>query len=204
MADWVACLFLAIVIAGIVVIVGMFAREVPSFVIFVRSRWGVRVPVYDKRKPDPNQWLLDIAQDDANRPVKYLLILKQTVSNKDLDPNTMSPWVEVSQWLYNGGVHSIVVGPIKGRGSYEGQDLPEPVEGPDGRSRYPRGHTAEFKIKQRLPPDVAAKVYEEIRKTGKLRSLGLSNVRLQVESESVDGQTVSMALGRDDTYWADD
>ena len=150
--------------------------------------------------PPEYQWLLDIAREDAENPVQHLLILEQKIADMDLRPDRFRPWIELGFTLYNGGVHDILVGSAEGHANYKGNELPDSVEASRGGSRKPRGHVHEYRLKQYLPTDVAEALYEEIANTGKVRSLSLSGVRIEVESEGQDGRNARLQLGASDTF----
>jgi hypothetical protein len=155
----------------------------------------------DKAKRDPNQWLFDIAREDANNPARHLVIREQTVTNCDLRAERYRPWIEFGLTLYNGGVHDILVGPAQGHANYKGNELPDKIES-EGGSRKPRGHEHVYKLKQYLPAEIAEAIDDERRQTQKIRSLSLSTVRLAVQSEGPDGKLVLLPLGANDTFYA--
>ena len=166
---------------------------------FARARrW--RWPSVRKDTPEPHQWLLQVAKEDAENPARHLLTLSQIISNMDLDPKTCRPWVEFGFGLYNGGVHSVLIGPVSGRASYHGNQLVDSAEGEGGKSTKPRGHLHTYKIKQYIPNDIAAAVHEEIAKTHKLRSFSLSGVSIEVQSEISDGAVVRKHFTENDTF----
>ena len=171
--DW---LFVVAVIAGLLLLIGgTMAWSVGYLFIPIVSflkKHRLQSPVVNRNAPDPNQWLLDIAKEDANDPARNLLILEQTVTNKDLRPGLHRPWIELGLKLYNCGVHSILVGPTEGYARFKGEEL----------------------------PDAASAIYEELTTHNMVLSLSLSGVRLKIVSEAPGGQTVSMPLGSNDTY----
>lgn len=167
------------------------------------QRRTFRWPLPRKDAPDPNQWLLDIAREDADNPARHLMILSQTISNMDLRQATRRPWVELSFSLYNGGVHNILVGPISGHAKYKGDELDECIDVP-GQSRKPRGHIHPLKIRVYVPKDEADNIYKEIATSRQVRSLSLTGVRLDVRAECPDAKTVPLNLGLSDIFRAKD
>lgn len=205
MPDW---LFWSVVtLAGLVLVasvsVWLFVYVVVSIGRWLKS-WEWRLPATRKGVPGPHEWLLDIAREDADNPARHLLILKQMITNMDLRPDTRRPWIELGFTLYNGGVHNILVGPVKGHAHFKGDELSDPVEGAGGKSNKPRGHVHEYKLKQYLPADVAEAIYDEICRTQRIRSLGLSKVTLEVRAQTPGGQTVQMPLGSNATFMRPD
>lgn len=193
-------LFNFIVIAGIIVLilgsVAFLASRVVMPAVEYGRRWSLRWPVVERDRPDPNQWLLDIARNDANSPVNHLMLLEAKISNKNLDPGEYRPWIELGFTLYNGGVHDILVGPARGHMTFSGKELPEPVES-SAHSRKPRGHEHVFKVKQVLPKEIADQAFTELRERGAICSLGVSGVRVKVESKAENGETVEWSLRGD-------
>jgi hypothetical protein len=188
-----------VIIAALVV-----ALEIRKWLKQLADTWGIRTPIFRKDKPDPHQWLLDIAQEDADNPARHLIILKQTITNMDLRSDRMRPWIELGFTLYNGGVHNILVGPVKGHAHFKGDELSDPIEDAGGRSNKPRGHVHDYKVRQYLPADVAKAIYDEICRTQRVRSLGLSKVTLEVRGESPGSQIVQMSLGSSATFMMPD
>ncbi|MEX1255073.1 MAG: hypothetical protein WEE64_12110 [Dehalococcoidia bacterium] len=205
---WTMPDLLAASLVALMVLTGSMAFLVVAYECWhvtgpVRSAWGWRWPLYRQNAPSPHQWILDIARNDATSPANHLIVLSRTIVTMDLRSEIPRPWIELGLELYNGGVHSILIGPMKGHVTYDGigelRDAPE-IDG--GESRKPRGHRHVHRLKQYLPPEVAAAIYEEIRATRKVCSLGLSSVHLTVKSEAENGRTVQMPLGGDDTFLA--
>lgn len=147
-----------------------------------------------KDTPNPNQWLLDIAREDAENPDHQLLIMRQTITDMDLRAELERPWIELGFTLYNAGVHTVTVGPATGHVRFEALELKEPVESQAPSSKL-RGHAHEYKIKQYLSPDQAKSIYDEIAKTHRVRTLDCTGVKLEVRADADDAQPVRMSLG---------
>lgn len=116
-------------------------QPIAKYVSVRRLRW----PVLNTGIPNPDQWLLDIAMDNASNPEKYLFAWNQILRGLDLDPETLRPWIEVGISIRNAGVYDILVGPSKGHGWYQGKELPDAIE-QDGISRVPRGQADEIRL----------------------------------------------------------
>ncbi len=167
-----------------------------------RRRLEWRWPVRQRREPppDPNQWLTDIARDDLENPVRHLLILDKYISNKDLSPTTRRPWIEFAVELYNGGVHTVIVGKARGTATYNSDPLADDIQGERGRSSKPRGHSHPYKLKQFVPPDVAASLYKELVAQKAIRSIGLNAVEIEVAAQIDGAPTVWLSLRNHDIY----
>jgi len=205
-------LFKLIVVGGPVVLVTslttwLFVRVIlPA--LDVRKHYGFRWPLRDKTSPDPNQWLLNIAAHDAENPQGELRLLDQRVVKWATDPKIRRPWIELGFTYFNGGVHTVLIGPAAGRPKYRSDELPDPVES-SGRSRVARGASTPYVVRVVLPCDVAEAIYQKelvlevARSKSIVRSLSLSGVTLQVESEPTDGnepQFRCIRLGDSDTF----
>ena len=81
-------------------------------------RYEYRWPMTAKGKPNPNQWLQDIAKHDAENPQGEVRLLSQRVVKWDMDPKTMRPSLELGFKFFNGGLHTILIGPADGRPRY--------------------------------------------------------------------------------------
>lgn len=144
----------------------------------------------DTEKPNPYQWLLDIAEYDARNPQAKLLVRSLHVRDTDLKPETRRPWLDIEATFFNGGVHTILVGPIEGWASHNSNELADKVES-KGRSRLERGTSTGYVFRIYVPSDVAKAIYaEEIsievsRSFRRIRSLDLSKVRVNVKSEPI-------------------
>ena len=153
-------------------------------------KYGVRSPIYNREIPNPSQWLIDIAQHDAENPQGELREISKSVIKWDLEPSTRRPWIEVAVKYFNGGVHPILIGPIKGRPKYNGDQLQDLVE-EGAKHRVTRGETDSLSFKVYLPPDVAKRIYDEElsvhapRSFRRIRSLDFSDIKLEVESEPI-------------------
>ena len=194
--------FMAIV-GGVVVLHGLWVVSKS-----LRLTKGLQWPVYDTTREDPNQWLLDIAAHDAKNPQRQLHLLSQHVVKWDFEITTRRPWIELGFKYLNGGMHTILIGPAEGRPKYQGDELVDPIES-SGRSRMPRGHIAEYRVKVVLPREVVETVkrseldLEVARSTSLLRTISLSGVTFQLESEPTDGNEsciVPAPLGIGDTF----
>jgi hypothetical protein len=187
-------LFWAIVVICIpVVFFGAVAWITANVIIpfrsFIKAR-RLRSPIVRRDAPDPNQWLLDIAQSDSDNPTQFLIILDSMIKGKDLSQDLHRPWIELGVELCNCNVHTISVRGTTGHAKYKGKELPEPIDGAHGGSNKPRGHKHVYTMKQYLPPEVAAQVYQEIveevsvcggQRRKELRSLDLGGVSIEVE-----------------------
>ena len=208
MPDWMAYTLLAIISASGIIAIMILLHGIWDWSRPIRSRHALRSPFFDSEALNPNQWLLDIAQHDAENPQGELRLISQRVVKWDIDHATMRPWLELGFKYFNGGVHTIVIGPAEGRPKYHARELPDPVESP-GRSRLARGATTEYRVKVVLPREVADAVHakemilEVARSVSLVRSIILSGVSLEVKSEPADGnesRVVSTNLGQGDTF----
>jgi hypothetical protein len=186
------------VVAAIVVL-----NEIRKGSIWVAAQLTFQSPIVRRTMPapDPNQWLLDIAQSDTDNPAEFLVILDSRVTSKDLSPKQFRPWIELGVELYNCNVHTVSVRGTTGYAKFNGKELPEPIDGSLGGSNKPRGHKHVYTMKQHLPPEVAAEVYQEMvdevsacggKRRKELRSLDLGGVSIEVEC---NGHTVPLGLG---------
>ena len=178
-------------IAGLVVVWEVYRLSIP-----VVKRHRLRWPIVNREAPDPHQWLLDIAQRDAEDPGGNLLIMDTRIADKKLDPSEFRPWIELGFTLYNAGVHAITVGQATGHMVFQGRELPEPVEA-SRLSNKPRRHLHEYRVKQVLPKEIAELVLSEIEERGMVWSLGVSGIRVHVESSGENGRTVDWPLQGD-------
>ena len=178
----VVCLAAVLIVA---VLVWLGAHVIVPTRDFLKARrW--RAPLVRKNAPDPNQWLLDIAKYQAENPETYLIVTRQVLKDWDVDKNTLRPWVEVSITLHNAGVHSVLIGPCKGHGRYQGRELPEPIE-TEGTMRVPAGSSYDLQLKQIVPQTILDALYQE-RIDHKRITLGVGQVAVVIRAECPEGR----------------
>ena len=180
-------------------------------VVLFHALWGLignwwavyrlQPPLVRKDRPDPNQWLLDIAKEDAENPAQFLLITDSMIVNSDLHEHLERPWIELGVTLRNCNVHTVTVGDVTGHARFHGNELREPISGSTGKSNKPRGHSHVYTMRQYLSPDQARQIQEERveetrlcggQRRKELRSLSLAGVALEGEC---GGRNVQFALG---------
>lgn len=155
----------------------------------LREWWGAhhwRTPFVRKDAPDPNQWLLDISKHQAENPEIGLVVTRQVLNNWDVDKGTLRPWIEVSITFRNASVHSVLIGPCKGHGRYQGQELPDPIENED-RTRVPPGSSYVLQLKQVVPREMVGAIYQE-RIDHKRITLGVGEVAVTIYAECPQGR----------------
>ena len=195
--DW---LFYVAVTSGILLFIGGAVTWSAGYIIVpIRTFFAARrfrSPMVRRDEPDPNQWLLDIAREEAENPVARLLVLKAEFTNKNLKTDEYRPWVEIGLTIRNVGVHSILVGRAEGHVMYKGRELPDAIQGKGGASRKPRDHEHVYKLKLFLPPDMANEFFEEMLvPRHRVYSLGLGGIKIEVTSEAENGSQGWMSLG---------
>ena len=125
--------------------------------------------------------------------------MRQAVRNWDVDPNTLRPWIEVGVHLHNVGVYSLLVGPAKGRGSYQGQELPEAIE-TDDTTRVPPRQSFELRLKQYIPREMVQAIYDE-RRNHKKVSLGIGNITVAVQAECLNAPVKNWRIQVPDNFF---
>jgi len=198
-AEWGDLVALFGVLMVSVAVVGFAAAHV-RYPTWLKRLAKIRLKYADKS--DQNQWLLDIAAADAGHPESQVIILRKYIDNNDFSPDIERPWIQFGVEFYNASVHSVLIGHAFGRAKYKGNDLGEEVEKGDGKSRVARGTTVVHKIKQYLSKDVAQYIYRELASSGKLTTVSLSGVKVEVTCENGEMPERSLwkGLGNHDLY----
>lgn len=197
MPNWAfwTIIVIAVPVIGMATLVWLGVWVVSPALRFVREhRW--EWPLRNRDAPDPNQWLLDIAKDDAGNPAQGLIILSQSITDKNLAPGLERPWIEFGLMLLNVGVYRLKVGPITGHARYNGIELKEAAEDTAGWSTKPRWHQHVYKVKQFITPQQARELYEEIDDEKAVYSISLSGVQLEVQSEAPGAAVIKVGLGK--------
>lgn len=175
-------------------------NEIRKGLFWLLGQFEWHRPIVRKGLPDPKQWLLDIAKEDAENPARFLLITDTMITKLDFSPDIEMPWIELGVELLNCNVHAVTVGGVSGRARFHGNELREAVIEVAGKSHKPRGHRHVYRMKQYLSPDQAVQIHaerlEETKAAGsqrrkELRSLDLSGVAIEVECE---GNVTSLGL----------
>ena len=162
-----------------------------------------RWPTVRKDTPDPNQWLLDIAKEDAENPARLFFITDAILlpNDVDLSPELDRPYIGLGVELHNCNVHNVWIGGVTGYARFNGKELGQAIEGSRGKSSMPRGHKQVYKMRQYLSKEQAAQIHAEMveetkictgQRRKELRSLSLSGVVIEGECE---GRDVEFALG---------
>lgn len=157
MPIWLAGSLLAAsaVMAGIATLVA--ALEVRKWLRQLVDPWGIRTPIFRTDKPDPHQWLLDIANDDVSNPAQGLALVEATIDLRYIQD--ASPRVVLTFWIFNGGVYKIKFESLEGHIYWNSSPLGSGLEFSEGKgSWWPRYHKGRIRITQYLPDEVKAAV----------------------------------------------
>ncbi len=153
---------LLIVVFGVVGVVSasawlyaFVARPIWHVASLYEYRWPLR-----RRRPLPHQWLLDVAeQDRASSP--SILITHQTLIWPRFEERR--PNITFMIDAFNGSVHNLLIGKIKGSVSYKGQPLETAIEDiSPANSTIEKRSPFQIRFKQYLPSDIIEDVKAEI------------------------------------------
>ena len=119
-------LFASAVIVGVLLLVGGTLAWSTAYIIlpvreFFSSR-HFRWPTVRKDTPDPNQWLLDIAKEDAENPARLFFITDAILlpNDVDLSPELDRPYIGLGVELHNCNVHNVLIGGVTGYARFHG------------------------------------------------------------------------------------
>ena len=184
MPDWLAVSLLVAAAVMVLIAILVAAFEVRKWLKQLVDPWGIRTPIFRSDKPDPHQWLLDIANDDANNPAQGLALVEATIDLRYIED--ASPRVIVTFWIFNGSVYKIKFDSLDGRIYWNSSPLATDLEFSEGKgSWWPRYHRGRIRLTQYLPDEVkAVLVSREYQLDDSIvRGFGLHSVFLHITAD---------------------
>ena len=155
MPDWLAVSLLVAAAVMVLIATLVAVLEVQKWLKQLVAPWRIRTPIFRSDKPDPHQWLLDIANGDASNPAQGLALVEATIDLRCIeDP---SPRVILTFSIFNGGVYKIKFDSLEGRIYWNSSPLATDLEFSEGKgSWWPRHYTGRIRLTQYLPDEVKA------------------------------------------------
>ena len=146
-------LFIALAISALAAL-GFFLYHALSFWSnTVQPTLGFRSPLFRKNDAEPNQWLLDVAQQDRENPAALVATFNHCLREHDLRPDIRRPYVIFGVTVFNGTVLPVQFDDLRGPVRYRGEPSEFEPEHDRGHSvRINRGQSFELRIKQYIPP----------------------------------------------------
>ena len=194
--DW---LFVSAVFVGVLLLVGGVLAWSAAYIFMpIRSFFAARYyrwPFPRKDAPDPNQWLLDIAQADEHNPAATVRVLDRRIIRWTLDARR--PFLQFGVTMFNGSVHSVVFSGVDGPITFNGEPLETPPEFEDGASRIIRGQRYELRVKQYIPLELVEEVHTQL-SASVVNSFGLGSAGIEVRADVADAQPVRLTIGGND------
>lgn len=202
--EWKMPDFIAYVLIAITSLAGFIAVIVLCHAVWIwsrpiRKRYALRFPIYRQDKPNPLQWLIDIAEQQEHNPTTHLVVIDRIVLASYLDKKL--PYVRIRVCFANFGVNEVSIAQPEGYPYFGNNRLPCELKDTGGRYNVPPGNTAtSFDLDIYFPPELVEDVRKEVdAPSGEMRSLSLSQVSAKVQAKGEDAPTVEwqFATGRE-------
>lgn len=191
--DQVAILLAIGFVAGIILFSFWASVELWTLARAFLGRWGLRRPIFRKSKPNPNQWLVDIAAEDEANPASRIKIIQASVLRWDLEAKR--PYIIFRVILFNGTVHSVLFGAAQGYASYKGESLGEVIRDQnDGHTRVPRGSPYDMVLTQYVPHNEIETIHKELG-SGLMRLFDFGAVTIEFGIDKPSAHVARMSLG---------
>lgn len=196
--EWKMPNWLAVIFVSVTAIVGFIALLVLLHGLWiwsksVRMHIGLQIPspFYRKNKPNPNQWLIDLAERQRQTPQDFFAFTGQMAVG--LSRNDKRPYLSVRCYYRNYSVHRWEIGELKGYVRWKNEQLPEEVK-QDGSIQQiaPLEHIV-FDWKVHIPSEYLVDLCIEY-DSGEIKSLNLSGLTATLRVNSGDSD-VRVSLG---------
>ncbi len=140
-----------------------------------RQRYALQSPIYKRDKPNPQQWLLDIAQGQRDNPLTHLVITDRIWFHINRDAKR--PYLTLRIFYRNLGIFDLLVEHPEGYASYKSEKLPDYIRASRGKNNVPAGRDGSFDLEVFIPDKFLTDVCTELDSiTGELRGLGLEHM----------------------------
>jgi hypothetical protein len=158
---------LAWVIALIILCHGIWVWTRP-----MRKRYALQFPIYRCDKPNPLQWLVDIAEKQKHNPTTHLVIEDLIWFSFNRDEKRPFLWLRI--YYRNLGVNDLVITQLEGYAYYKSEKLPDYINGGEVKNNVAAEGIGIFDVNVYIPSQFVKDVCAEIDSpTGELRDLGL-------------------------------
>jgi hypothetical protein len=155
MPVWLALSLLGAFAVMVIIAALVAAFEIRKWLKQLAGTWGIRTPIFRSDKPDPHQWLLNIANDDASNPAAGLALVEATIDLRYIED--ASPRVILTFYIFNGGVYKIKFDSLEGRIYWNSSPLATDLEFSEGKGGWwRRYHKGRIRLTQYLPDKVKA------------------------------------------------
>lgn len=199
--QWKMQVWVAIALLSITAVVGLAALLFLLHAAWVwsrpyRARYGLRLQVYDRNEPNPNQWLLDMAEKQLDNPTSHLVITERIMLGNNLGDNR--PWLRLRVRLANYGVHDLIISQPEGYPYFGNEKSSDFIRDQGGTHNVPAGNTAtSFDLDIYIPAEFLEDVRGEVDLSGEVRSIRLGQLRVMVRANAEGAPSVGWSIGGD-------
>jgi len=163
----------------------------------VLKRYSFGVSIYRRGKPNPLQWLIDIAEKQKDNPTTHLIVRDRIYFEFKRD--ALCPYLWVRIFYSNLGLHDLLISKPRGFVYYGGAQLPNKIEFDEGQSNVSaNGGNGEFDFKIYIPKELVETVSRETdSETGEVRRLELHHISAKVYIKGDNTRFVKWTPGGD-------
>ena len=184
-AEWTMPIGLAKTLLGITALAGFIAVIwfCHNIWVWARPSWqryALRFPIYDKTKPNPLQWLIDIAEKQRDNPYTHIVLTDCIWFS--YNAGEASPCLRIKIYFKNLSIYNLVVGMPEGRVIYKGEELPNPIPKVSGGCNVVPGGDIIFDLSIYIPDKFKEDICSETgSSTKEIRNLSLGGLRSEVK-----------------------
>jgi hypothetical protein len=201
MPDWLAVPLLLVLVSGTIVFVAIAGYEVSRGIAWLRSKLEWRWPISIKQHgiPDPNQWLLDLAQQQVESPGAYWVRTAQYLESWDV--GAVRPYVRLRFEYFNGGIHVLKVTGATGYPTVFGERCADQVfDANRSWHSVPPAHPSLVTLTVYFPKEMADRMHQAISQGALNGVIGLLDVTFGLAVEADGGREVRVPITGDDRY----
>ena len=160
----------------------------------LRTNWGLQFLIYRKR-PNPLQWLIDIAENQRRNPISHLVITDRIIMGVHL--NDHRPRLQVRVCFTNLGMHDLIISQPEGYPYFGNEKSTDYIRDEGGYHTVPDGNSAaSFNLDIYIPAEFLDGVRKEVESPpGEVRSISLGRLRVMVRVSAEGAPSVRWSIG---------
>ena len=197
---WKMSVLVANTLIGITSLAGFIAVIVLCHAIWVwvrpiLRRYGLRFPIYRKDKPNPLQWLIDIAEKQRDNPTSHLVITDRIIMGVHLGDKR--PRLRVRVCFANFGLNDLTISHPEGYPYFGKEKSNDQIRDEGVKYNVPAGHTStSFDLDIYIPAEFLDDVRNEVNSpSGEVRVIRLVYLDAKVQVKSDDSPIVKWSIG---------
>lgn len=180
MPEWLAKALIAIAAIAIIIAIIVMLNGIWVWISPIRKRYALRNPLYREDKPNPLQWLIDIADKQRDNPSTHIVLTDSIWFSYTRD--AVLPCLRLKVYYKYFGVHNLIVGHPEGFVVYKGEELPNFIQGGEGGCNVTPEEDIIFDLEIYIPEkfkeDMCTELYSG---TGDIRNLSLNKLKAKIQ-----------------------